>query len=141
VYRTADAPIPANPLDSEFQGFLLRSVHGFEIESLDAALEDLDVDGLPEVVVTDLIEPDEGPTRRSATLPQIYKWNGRDYDKASAKFGWYYRKLVLPALESELQRLETLPQPEQPDDRAALQERRERTLREIAEARKRASAR
>jgi hypothetical protein len=141
VYQTADAPIPATPLDTEFAGFLLRSVHGFEIESLDAALKDLDADGVPEVVVSDLIEPDQGRTKRSATLPEIYKWNGRGYDKVSPKFGWYYRKVVLPALESELQRLEALPQPDQPRERAELRERREKKLRELAEARKRASAR
>jgi hypothetical protein len=141
VYQTADAPIPARPLEPEFEGFLLRSVHGFEIESLDAALKDLDADGVPEIVASDLIEPDQGRTKRSATLPEIYKWNGRDYDKASPKFGWYYRKVVLPALESELQRLEALPQPDQPRERAELRERREKKLREIAEARKRASAR
>jgi hypothetical protein len=95
---------------------------------------------VPEVVVSDLIEPDRGRTKRSATLPEIYKWNGRDYDKVSAKLGWYYRKVVLPALESELERLEALPQPDQPRDRAELRKRLEKKLREIAEARKRASA-
>lgn len=75
-------------------------------------------------------------------MPEIYNWNGHGYEKASAKYGWYYRDVVLPALERQLNKLETRPSAAaDPHDRARRQILRENYRLQIAEARKRSEQR
>ena len=141
VYHRVDPAEPEKPSETAYQGFVLRGVHGIDFDGLDSVLNDIDKDGSREVVLPELLGPDSGPIMPRATVPEIYVWNGRDFEKASAKHRWYYRDVVLPALERELQNLQAdLPANDprsQPAMRRAL---RAKYTREIAEARRRATA-
>ena len=142
VFPTFERPIGRQRDESEFQGFVLRQVHGFEVESLEAALKDLDGDRTYEIVVADTLGPERDRTVPQATVPEIYHWNGVGYEKASAKYRWFYRDVVLPALERQLQKLETLPSPAaDPHERVRRQVLRDNYRLQIAEARKRSGRR
>ena len=141
VYDRVDPAEPEKPLETAYQGFVQRSVVGIDVDGLDSVLNDIDKDGRREIVLPELLGPDSGPINPRATVPEIDEWDGRDFEKASAKHRWYYRDVVLPALERELQKLQADPSANdptmQPARRRAL---RAKYTREIAEARRRGTA-
>lgn len=87
-------------------GFVVRELRGFDIQSLDRSLVDLDRNGALEILVPQPLEPYQGGTIRPATLVEIYAWNGQEYEKASGRFPSYYSDVILPPLQRELARLE-----------------------------------
>jgi hypothetical protein len=136
VFHRPSGAQPVDRLATEFKGFIMRELTGFDIDDLNAVLRDLNNDGTYEIVMPELLGPYEGAARPSARMPEIYAWNGADYAKVSAKFPEFYRDEVLPRLERELEKLEA-PEPNANAGQTELRARRERYLREIAEARKR----
>jgi hypothetical protein len=70
-------------------------------------------------------------------MPEVYAWNGNEYTRVSARFPAFYLNEVVPRLERELQKLEALHEPNVNAGKAELRARRQKYLREIAEARKR----
>jgi hypothetical protein len=137
VFHRPSRAQPPDRLATEFEGFVMRELSGFDVGDLNAVLRDLDKDGAYEIVMPQLLGPYEGAARPSATMPEIYAWNGADYAKVSAKFPKFYRDEVLPRLERELQNLKGLPEANTNAGKAELRARREKCLREIAEARRR----
>ena len=96
-------------VDSSPTGFVVREIHGFDIEDLDSVLIDLDGNGEMEIVVPQALEPDRGRATRTATMVEIYSWNRRGVEKVSGRFRSYYRDVVLPKLEHRLKESEQSP--------------------------------
>jgi hypothetical protein len=138
VFHRPSGAHPADRLATAFDGFVLRGLNGFDVESLAAVFRDLNQDGTYEIVMPQLLGAFEGATRPQATMPEVHTWNRGDFAKVSARHPEFYRDEVLPRLERELQKLEALPEPNANAEKAELRARREKYRREIAEARRRA---
>jgi hypothetical protein len=138
VHQSPAARGPRDRLAREYEGFALETVHGFEIDSLDAALKDLDNDGRYEIVVKDLVGAYQGTTRPNAVIPEIYGWTGDRYEKTSSRFPAYYRQIVLPELERALQNANAIPEATlNPPERNQLRLERAKYAAEIAAVRAR----
>ena len=64
-------------------------------------LDDLDDDGIPEIVVKDFIGDYEG-NRTMALWPAIYRWDGKDYVRSDERFPGYYARHVIPEYQGIL---------------------------------------
>ena len=108
---------------------------------LNQVLRDLDRDGTYEIVMPQPLggEGASGGPRLPAEIPEVFAWKDGDYANVSARYPEFYRDEVLPRLERQLQLLEAQPGAADPSDRAARRADRENVVREIAEARKRAT--
>lgn len=123
VYSRPDAPPPIDPLTFEFRGFVLKNIDGFGVDTLASTLKDLDGDGRFEFLVPEPLEQYQGAAKPVAVLPEVYRWNGHDYEKASARYPTYYRNVVLPRLERELRELDSIS-----DDTLKASDKQERRL-------------
>ncbi len=77
---------------------------GWELKELDGAIEDLDRDGLPELIVPIRLSEYRG-ARPIAVWPAVCKWNGDKFVDASGQFRTFYEQRVLPEIEAEIRRL------------------------------------
>jgi hypothetical protein len=141
VYQTPEGTPPSDRLATTNDGFVMRSLSGVGVENLTALFRDLDNDGTYEIVMPELLGPFEGAARPQATMPEVYEWKAGDFVRVSSRYPEFYRDEVLPQVEGKLQKLEELPTPAAAGDRAELRALREAYVREIAEARKRATQR
>ena len=134
-------PLP-DRLTTTYEGFVMRELVGFDVPAdLNQVLRDLDGDGTYEIVMPQPLggEGASGGPRLPAEIPEVFAWKQGDFANVSARYPEFYRNEVLPRLERQLQMLETLPGAADPSDRADRRADRERVVREIAEARKRAA--
>jgi hypothetical protein len=137
VVFQAPAP-PADRLATTHRGFVLQSLSGFDVADLNSVLKDLDGDGTEELVMPQLLGDYAGTASPQATIPEVFSWKGADFAKVSGRYPEFYRDEVLPRLERKLQALESLPAAADPAARAVRRAEREKYVREIAEARRRA---
>ena len=140
VSQTPGGVPPTDRLATTYDGFVISELPGADVLDLNAVLRDLDGDGTYEIVMPQVLGEFEGASRPQARIPEVFAWKDGDYANVSAHYPAFYRDEVLPRLERQLQMLETLPAAADPSDRTARRAEREKVGREIAEARKRATA-
>lgn len=142
VFQTpGGVPLP-DRLTTTYEGFVMRELVGFDVPAdLNQMLRDLDGDGTYEIVMPQQLggERASGGPRLPAEIPEVFAWKDGNYANVSARYPAFYRDEVLPRLERQLQKLEALPGPEDPSNGADRRADREKVMREIAEARKRAT--
>lgn len=138
VGRKLESDRRKNPSMAVFDGFEAQQVSAWEIDSLDSALQDLDDDGLPEIVIPVELEPYRGADPH-ATIDEVFQWNGRQYVKAGSKFPWFYQQLI-PHLEEIARDLEATSESAlSADELRSLRFGKASIAKELAEARRRAS--
>ena len=141
VFQTAGGVPPTDRLATTYDGFVIRELGGFAVADLNEVLRDLDGDGTPEIVIPRALGKIVGAAFPQAQIPEVFAWKDGDYVDVSARYPKFYRNEVLPRLERQLQMLEALPEPEDPSDATHRRADRENVVREIVEARKRATQR
>jgi len=143
VFQTPGGVPLTDRLTATYEGFVVRELVGFDVPDLEAVLRDLDGDGTAEIVMPQSIggEGASGGPRLPAEIPEVFAWKDGNYANVSARYPEFYRDEVLPRVEQQLQMLEALPAPTDPSEQADRRADRERVVREIAEARKRATER
>lgn len=138
VFQTPGGVPLTDRLTSTYDGFVMRELARVDVSDLNAVLRDLDGDGTYEIVAPQPLGEVVGASRPQAQIPEVFTWKDDNYANVSARYPEFYRDEVLPRLERQLQMLETLPAAADRFDRATRRADREKVVREIAEARKRA---
>ena len=103
-------------------------------------LQDIDGDGIFEFVIPTLIGEYHGD-RRLATVPNIYQYRDHRRVDVSAAFAWYYASVLLPPLQDEFDDVSTTTHEPPLGESESLEMKRNRLTLELAEVKKRASAR
>ena len=138
VFQTPGGVPLTDRLTTTYEGFVIRELTGRDVPDLNGVLRDLDGDGIDEIVMPQAIGEIVGAAFPQAEIPDVFEWKNADYVNISARHPEFYRNEVLPGLEWQLRRLEALPAPEDPSEATDRRSEREKVVREIAEARKRA---
>lgn len=139
VFQTPGHVPPTDRLASTYDGFVVRELSHVDVPDLNTVLRDLDGDGTYEIVAPQIIGEVVGASRPQAEIPEVFAWKQGDYANVSARYPEFYRNEVLPRLERQLQKLKGPPGPADPSTDAGRLAEREKVMREIAEARKRAT--
>ena len=137
VFQTPGGAPLADRLTTTYEGFVMRELPRVDVSDLNEVLRDLDGDGTVEIVAPQPFGEIVGAAFPQAQIPEVFAWKDGNYANVSARYPEFYRDEVLPRLERQLQMLEAGPL--DPSDRAARRADRENVVREIAEARKRAT--
>ena len=139
VFQTPGGVPPTDRLATTYEGFVFRELGGRNVADLNEVLRDLDGDGTPEIVIPQAFGEIVGAAFPQTKIPEVFAWKNGDYVNVSARHSKFYRNEILPQLERQLHVLDALPAPEDPSERTARRADREKVVREIAEARKRAT--
>ena len=142
VFQTPGGVALPDRLTTTYEGFVMRELVGFDVPAdLNQVLRDLDRDGTYEIVMPQPLggEGPSGGPRLPAEIPEVFAWKDGDFANVSARYPEFFRDEVLPRLERQLQLLESQPGSADRFDRAARRADRENVVREIAEARERAT--
>jgi hypothetical protein len=78
-------------------------------QHIDEALEDLDGDGTPEVIIHQILSRHYRGAMSSDTWTVIYRWNGKQFEDASASFKDFYLKRLLPKVEANVREISARP--------------------------------
>lgn len=80
---------------------VLQAIPGWPRDSLGAALQDLDKDGTPELLVSQYLTFYRGAIT-SDIWTAVFRWNGQRFEDASTYYKDYYLKTLLPPLEERI---------------------------------------
>jgi hypothetical protein len=79
----------------------VQEIDIWNMESLDGAVQDLDGDGQPELLLRQSLTPYSG-TRQMAAWTAIFRFDGQRVVDQSARFSQFYETQILPQLEIEI---------------------------------------
>ena len=92
---------------------VLQHVSGMVGRSIDKALEDLDGDGVPELIIQKSAAAGSS-VLLGLNIPRpiwtaVYRWNGQKFEDASTSFKDFYLKRLLPQVKERLREIATPP--------------------------------
>lgn len=84
---------------------VLQAIPGsIPTDNIDEALQDIDGDGMPELIVLRLLTSYRGAAT-SDFWTDIYQWNGRQFEDASVRFKDFYLKRILPQVIERIRQI------------------------------------
>ena len=112
--------------------FTTQEIHtgGANVSHLFDSIVDLHGDGEKQILVPRLLGSYAGATP-TPSVSDVYRWNGKQFEKANNKFKDYYVNTVLPQLESALTNLKRGPSTAGPETKQKLTETLETEISEV----------